>query len=285
MRVKHCVIALLVAAILAPGVLLAKGGGKSGSKSSSSGGTVHVKGYYRKDGTYVRPHTRSAPGSGSHYSAPSSRSYTPPPDSPRTTPRYFDQLPPFPDEPTTEKPSASRKKRDSSSAPGAGIGYGIVAKGDTVEGEVVGVTDGDTITLLVGKMNYRIRLDGIDAPEKDQPFGNQAKKALSDKVFGKTVRMLSKGQDRYGRTLGIVYSDGCVNTAMVREGWAWHYKHFVSSPILAKAEDGARAARAGLWVDGKPTPPWEWRHDTSQKPPGEAVGPSAPFTNPSPRSK
>ena len=94
----------------------------------------------------------------------------------------------------------------------------------TVAGKVVGITDGDTLTLLVAEKQYRIRLAGIDCPEKGQPFGTKAMQALSNKVFGKTVTMLSMGKDRYGRILGVVFSDGCVNAELVREGLAWHYK-------------------------------------------------------------
>ena len=78
----------------------------------------------------------------------------------------------------------------------------------TLTGKVVGVTDGDTLTLLVDKTQYKIRLSRIDAPESRQAFGTRAKQALSGKVFGKTVRVLSEGQDKYGRTLGTVEVDG-----------------------------------------------------------------------------
>jgi hypothetical protein len=154
---------LLALAILAPSIGLA-------AKKSSSGGTVQVKGYYRKNGTYVQPHTRSAPGSGAAYNPGTYKPDTYKPDTykPKSSPR------------TT--PVASEKKA-------------TIPKGETLEGEVVGVTDGDTLRLLVDKTQYKIRLEGIDAPESGQPFGTQSKKALSEKVFGKTVRVLSQGQD------------------------------------------------------------------------------------------
>ena len=130
----------------------------------------------------------------------------------------------------------------------------------TLTGKVVGVTDGDTLTLLEGKTQYKIRLAEIDAPESRQPFGSRAKQALSDKVFGKTVRVQSARQDRYGRTLGTVEVDGRnVNLELVREGMAWHYKHFSKSKTFAAAEQEARKAKAGLWADQDPVPPWEWR--------------------------
>ena len=156
------------------------------------------------------------------------------------------------------------------------------AKGEQIEGKVIGVADGDTITILAGETQYAIRLEGIDAPEKDQPFGNQAKKALSEKVFGKTVRVVSDGPDKYRRTLGIVYADGCVNTAMVREGWAWHYKEFSQSKALAGAEENARKAKAGLWADPFPTAPWEWRRNPAAR---QADSQSDPFAADAPAER
>jgi hypothetical protein len=73
--------------------------------------------------------------------------------------------------------------------------------------------------------------------------------------------VLSQGSDKYGRTLGIIYFDGCVNTAMVQEGWAWHYKEYSHNKTLANAEEKSRAAKAGLWADAKPIAPWDWRHN------------------------
>jgi len=248
MRPLARVLTLLLAfAVLAPTTTIAA--------KKSSGGTVHVKGYYRKDGTYVQPHTRSAPGSKSSYAAdPSPRL------DPLTDPPYVAK------KPVAETPAVKP----------------TIAKGEKVEGKVVGVTDGDTLTLLVDKTQYKIRLQGIDAPESAQPFGTQAKKALSDKVFGKTVKVLSQGADKYGRTLGVVYADGCVNTAMVKEGFAWHYKQYVDNNTLAKAEEEARAAKAGLWADAKPVAPWDWRHKKPEKASAENEDPFAaePFGQP-----
>jgi micrococcal nuclease len=146
----------------------------------------------------------------------------------------------------------------------------------TLTGKVVGVTDGDTLTLLVEKTQYKIRLSGIDAPESRQPFGSRAKQSLSGKVFGKTVRVLSEGQDKYGRTLGTVEVDGRnVNVEMVKEGFAWHYKQYSKSKTLAAAEVEARKAKAGLWADPNPIPPWEWRHKEKENRQGAAADPPA----------
>ena len=129
-----------------------------------------------------------------------------------------------------------------------------------VAGRVVRVADGDTLTVLVSNQQVRVRLQGIDAPESAQAFGTRSKQALSDKVFGKDVRLAWAGKDRYGRVLGDVYAGGrWVNLEMVAEGWAWHYVRYSSDKRLADAEAAARAARLGLWQDQAPVPPWEFR--------------------------
>lgn len=128
------------------------------------------------------------------------------------------------------------------------------------EGKVVGITDGDTITVLVGTDPVKVRLNGIDAPEKKQPFGTQSRAKLGELAFGKTVTVHSAGKDRYGRTLGTVLADGqSVNLKMVETGLAWHYAQYSKDAALADAEKAARAARRGLWADPKPVAPWEFR--------------------------
>jgi endonuclease YncB( thermonuclease family) len=248
---KKFLLSLLIA-FLVPCILLAGGKG-SGKSSSSSGKTVHVNGYYRKDGTYVAPHYRRPPGSGSSSTTvpyPSESPLTPNNSPHKTeTPRPTAEKTPIkdlPKAPAKEKPT--------------------FPKDESKEGKVIGVTDGDTLTLLVDKTQYKIRLYGIDAPESKQAYGTQAKKALSGKVFGKQVQVTSNGVDKYGRTLGTVEIDKrIINTEMVEEGMAWHYKQFTKSETLATAEEKARNAKSGLWADEKPTPPWEWRHSNNEK--------------------
>jgi endonuclease YncB( thermonuclease family) len=128
---------------------------------------------------------------------------------------------------------------------------------------VVGVHDGDTITGLDdSKTQFKIRLDAIDAPELGQPFGQASRKALSEKVFSKDVVVIPKTKDKYGRTVGHILIDGRdVNLLMLEEGMAWHYKHYDHNARLARAEEEARAAKKGLWVDGDPVPPWDWRKE------------------------
>jgi micrococcal nuclease len=128
-------------------------------------------------------------------------------------------------------------------------------------GRVVSVADGDTITVLdESKTQIRVRLDAIDAPESGQPFGQAAKRALSEMVFGKDVIVYKKKEDRWGRTVGHVIVDEVdTNLAMLEASMAWHYKQFDQNRRLAAAEREARAAKRGLWRDAEPVPPWEWR--------------------------
>ena len=128
-------------------------------------------------------------------------------------------------------------------------------------GNVKGVADGDTITLLDAERNqHKVRLEGIDTPESHQAFGRQARKALAEKVFQKDVRVLWRAKDRYGRILGHVYVDKrWVNKELIEGGWAWHYKHYNSDERLAAAETKAKEQKIGLWRDEKPIPPWDFR--------------------------
>lgn len=134
-------------------------------------------------------------------------------------------------------------------------------------GRVVGVSDGDTITVLdAQRVQHKVRLAGIDAPEKSQPFGNSAKESLSDLVFGKTVTVEHSRVDRFGRVVGkVLVGDVEANLAQVRAGMAWHYKEYereqsvVARVKYAYAENVARQRRIGLWRDTNPTPPWDFR--------------------------
>ena len=144
---------------------------------------------------------------------------------------------------------------------GAALLFAFTVHAEEFYGRVVGVADGDTITVLVGVEPRRVRLAGVDAPEKGQPFGQRAKQALSRLVFGRTVRVVVHGQDRYGRTLGEVRlpDGGSLNELLVEEGWAWHYTRYSKDQRLAEREATARRSRRGLWVDSRAMPPWEFR--------------------------
>lgn len=129
-------------------------------------------------------------------------------------------------------------------------------------GNVVGVADGDTITVLdENKIQHKVRLAEIDAPEKAQAFGNKSKQALSALVFDKQVSVVEQGQDRYKRTIGRIYQgDVDVSAEQVKQGMAWVYRKYSKDKTLLPLEDKAKSQRLGLWADAKPTPPWEWRH-------------------------
>jgi endonuclease YncB( thermonuclease family) len=127
-------------------------------------------------------------------------------------------------------------------------------------GKVIGVTDGDTIKVLVNKESVTVRLEGIDAPESGQSYGKKSKEALAEIVAGKTVTVKKTGTDKYKRTLGIVMvGDADANAKMVEDGWAWHFKKYNDEERLAKLEDAARKAKRGLWADETPLAPWEYR--------------------------
>jgi len=140
--------------------------------------------------------------------------------------------------------------------------------GETLQGTVVAISDGDTITVLDGgKTQHKIRLAGIDAPEKAQAFGERSKQHLSDLVFGKTVAVDWNKTDRYGRTIGKVIVNGQdANLSQVQAGLAWHYKQYEKEQSAsdrssyAQAEVDARVRKVGLWGDAAPTPPWDFRH-------------------------
>ncbi len=127
--------------------------------------------------------------------------------------------------------------------------------------EVIGITDGDTITVLdCHKEQHKVRLGEIDAPEKKQAFGTKAKEVLGEKVFRKEVRLQGKKTDRWGRLIrGVYIGDRCINIEMIREGYAWHYKEFSKTQAYADAEEEARSKHLGLWQDAEPEAPWEFR--------------------------
>jgi endonuclease YncB( thermonuclease family) len=129
-------------------------------------------------------------------------------------------------------------------------------------GTVVGISDGDTLTVLnENKRQVKIRLAEIDAPESKQAFGTQSKKSLSDICFKKPVIVDDHGTDRYKRTLGRIKCDGIdANAEQVRRGMAWAYKQYLTDQAIGALEDTARASKTGLWADESPTPPWEFRH-------------------------
>lgn len=150
------------------------------------------------------------------------------------------------------------------------------AWGETLSGSVVGVADGDTVTVLdANHQQHKIRLAGIDTPEKAQPFGQRAKESMSALVFGKDVDVQWDKRDRYKRIVGkvMVQPSDCrtcpktldAGLAQVTRGLAWWYRQYAKEQSADDAgryefaEHEARAKRAGLWADAHPIPPWDWR--------------------------
>ena len=142
------------------------------------------------------------------------------------------------------------------------------AEPQVLNGRIVGVTDGDTVTLLDEHNTlHKIRLAGIDAPESSMPYGQKAKAYLASMVFGQNVVARTRKQDRYGRTIAtLMLGTQDANLAMVQAGLAWHYKQYAreqpkaEAMAYAQAEEWARARGLGLWQDSEPTAPWDWRH-------------------------
>lgn len=147
----------------------------------------------------------------------------------------------------------------------------------TLLGKVVSVADGDTITVLTpDKEQVKIRLVEIDAPEKDQPYGQDSKKSLSDMVFGKDVSVEWDKTDKYRRTLGRVFvGDTDVNLQQVKNGAAWAYTQYLTDDRIKRAETEARNAKAGLWglQADQIMPPWEWRHGKKEETEGNTPAP------------
>lgn len=138
-------------------------------------------------------------------------------------------------------------------------GFSIGQKNTTLNAKVVKVIDGDTIEVLDSENNtHRIRLFGIDAPEKKQSFGNKAKGFLASLISGKEVQILIKGKDKFKRDLGIIMSEGKdINKEMVKNGYAWAYARFSKDYILDQAD--AHAFKLGLWSEENPQSPAEFR--------------------------
>jgi endonuclease YncB( thermonuclease family) len=133
---------------------------------------------------------------------------------------------------------------------------------DTLTGRVVGIADGDTISLLDKTQGLtKIRLHQIDAPEKKQDFGQRSKQSLSDLIYGKEVRIEVADIDKYGRTVGKIWLGPMdINLEQVKRGMAWVYEKYATEPTYFAAERAARMSRIGLWNQPNPQPPWEYRH-------------------------
>jgi micrococcal nuclease len=142
------------------------------------------------------------------------------------------------------------------------IFFSIPVSSQTLEGKVVGITDGDTFKLLVqDSILHRIRVANIDCPEKKQPFSAKAKQFTSDAIFGKIVKVNVLSTDRYGRFIGVTtYNDSLIlNRDLLKNGLAWHFVRYSNDMTLEELELTARKKKIGLWQEESPIPPWEWR--------------------------
>jgi endonuclease YncB( thermonuclease family) len=145
----------------------------------------------------------------------------------------------------------------------------LTCQAEVISGKVVGVADGDTITVLdSSKTQHKIRLAGIDAPERNQAFGERSRESLANLVAGKTVIVETTKRDRYGRSVGKVLLDGeDINLAQIQRGMGWFYRHYQEEQTADDrfrydtAETEARQARRGLWSDRSPVPPWDFRRN------------------------
>jgi micrococcal nuclease len=136
------------------------------------------------------------------------------------------------------------------------------ANGDFT-GKVTSISDGDTMQVMRDGQPVKVRMNGIDAPEKGQAHWVPSKQFLSTQCFGRNVKVVEHGLDKYGRTIGDVYldDDTHINLSSVANGHAWWYREYAAKAVhLADAEAKARAAQIGLWTDEHPVAPWDWRH-------------------------
>ena len=133
---------------------------------------------------------------------------------------------------------------------------------------VVGISDGDTFTVINrDKLQLRVRVYGIDAPERGQAFGNRAKQALSSYIAGEEIEIDVQSQEKWGRFVARVYTPEGEDVAllMLRSGMAWHYAHFDGTAAYREAQEAARAEKAGLWTDSNPIAPWDFRKQNGDR--------------------
>lgn len=140
--------------------------------------------------------------------------------------------------------------------------------GQVIQGKVVGVTDGDTFTLLLkDSTRIKVRLANIDCPEKKQPFSVRAKQFTSNAIFDKWISIKKLKSDRYRRYIAVVFFDDSLNLnqQLVKHGLAWNYVKYSKDTLLVEYEENARLRKLGLWQDKDPVAPWVWRDKKIKK--------------------
>ena len=153
--------------------------------------------------------------------------------------------------------------------PGAGASDGAVLPEQIIQGRVIRVSEGDTITVLTAhpEAKYKVRFFGIDAPESAMNHGSAAQRALQDKILGRDVTVRVVAVDHYGRAVGrVMIGSRYINLEMVADGHAWYYSDYARNEYdLATAEREARLQKRGLWQEKTPLPPWEFRNSKKIK--------------------
>ncbi len=135
-----------------------------------------------------------------------------------------------------------------------------VAQAEIFSARVIAVMDGDTVLVLRGNQKIKVRMANIDAPEKDQAYGSQARDSLLEMVGRRQVQVDSQAVDQYGRVVGLISVDGHnVNEEQVRRGMAWEYSHYHTDKTYIGLQSEAQQARRGLWTQVSPQAPWQWR--------------------------
>lgn len=137
-----------------------------------------------------------------------------------------------------------------------------IARAETLAGHIVGVHDGDTVTLLLpGGERIKVRLAQIDAPELEQEFGAESQGSLFGALMDRDVEVVKETIDKYGRTIGMIYlGDTNVNKMQIERGMAWAYRQYVHDKALLESEATARQNKVGLWSGENPVAPWDYRH-------------------------
>ncbi len=129
---------------------------------------------------------------------------------------------------------------------------------------VKGVTEGDTLTVVVNRNRQEIKLYGVDCPEPGQPYWEEAKKFVSSAVLGRPLEMISYGVDEDGRMIAVIINDGInLNEMLIKYGWAWRYTKYCKKSFCddwISLENKARSKKTGLWKDKNPIAPWEWQY-------------------------
>lgn len=126
--------------------------------------------------------------------------------------------------------------------------------------------DGDSVKIMDGSIEYKLRINHIDAPERNQAYGKKSRRALMQLCKDATIEVVITSTDQYQRQLGDLYcNQQDVSTYMISNGHAWFYNRYSKRKALAQVEENARKSKLGLWQDDQPIPPWVWRHLVNQQ--------------------